>query len=362
MSEDTPSRAPDETPIGEPPVTEPAATYVAPPAESAPAPRRSLPSWWPYLLVAVVPAVIAGIVVYLVAGGDGGGGSRDRSAAVIDGFVHSSGPSDTLIQSYKGQVPPGFPSDFPIYAGAKPVSSFLVAADEGRQYYAIFATNAAPEKVYDYYLETMDKEPWQVQIAASGESFTGMQFTNPGNPDVQGEVAVYKSTLDPDTHIYVTFQDESPEARRAEKPKTDFVLGQGYNLPKGFPTDLPLYDKGGKPVVIETYLERSPGSTEYSVSYITKASQGDVIKYYEEELQKKGWETREPPASSSRDFALARAFSDGKQIQGSVSVDTFERDGSYQKVDLFVEQSRGGGNQPGARPQVSATPTPRRGN
>jgi hypothetical protein len=362
MSEDTPAREPDQTPVADTTIPAPdAAPESVAPAAATPS-RRSTPGWLPYLLVAVVPAVIVGFVVYFVAGGDDGGG-RDRSAAVIDGFVHSSGPNDADIKSYKGQVPPGFPKDFPLYSGAKPVSSFLVASDEGRQYFAIFSTSAPPEKVYDYYIGAMDKDPWQVQVAASGAEFTGMRFTNPSNPDVEGEVAVYKSDLDADTHIYVTFQDESADARRAEKPKTDFKLGESYALPSGFPSDVPLYDKSGKPIVIETYFERSPGVTEYSASFLTKGSQGDVIRFYEDELKKKGWEIREPPSQSSRDFALARAFTDNKQIQGTVSVDTFEKDSAYQKVDLFVEVSRsGGGNQPGSRPSPQTSPTPRQGN
>src|SRR4051794_25757049 len=103
MSEDTPSREPDPTPITET-VTEPT------PAEAAPAPvpvRRGVNPLL-LLLVAVVPAVIVGVLVLLLAGG-GRSGEKDRSAAVIDGFVHSTGPNDATVTSFKGQMPPGFP-------------------------------------------------------------------------------------------------------------------------------------------------------------------------------------------------------------------------------------------------------------
>ena len=94
---------------------------------------------------------------------------------------------------------------------------------------------------------------------------------------------------------------------------------------------------------IETYFERSPGVTEYSISFLTKSSQGDVIKAYQDDFTKKGWDTREPK-SSSKDFALAIAFTDNKQIEGTVSVDTFEKDDKYQKVDIFVSVSKGSGS------------------
>jgi hypothetical protein len=362
MSEDTPTREPDPTPVGEP-VAEPqaasidAAPAVAPPAASR---RGVTPKWLPYFLLAVVPAVIVGIAVAALAGG---GGEKDRSAAVIDGFVHSSGPNDAAVTSFKGQFPPGFPKDFPVYGGAKTVSSFLVASDEGRQYFAVLSTTASAVNVYDYYLGILDKEPWQVTVATGGGEFTGMRFENPGNPDVQGEVAVYKSTLDNLTNIYVTFQDESAEARRADKSETKFTLGESHSLPPGFPSDITLYDKGGKPNVVETYFERSSGNIDYSVSFLTKGSQGDVIKSYQDEFKKKNWETREPKSSSS-DFALAIAFTNSKDIEGTVSVDTFEQDEAYQKVEIFVSVSKGSGG--GNRPSASLTPTtgstPRQGN
>jgi hypothetical protein len=365
MSEDTPTREPDSTPVVEPTVSEPVATPVeaAPPARGG----RGTPKWLPYFLLAVVPAVVVGILVGVFAGG--GGGERDRSAAVIDGFVHSNGPNDASVTSYKGQFPPGFPKDFPVYSGAKTVSSFLVASEEGRQYFAVLSTSASPVKVYDYYVGILDKEPWQVSVATAGTEFTGMRFENPANPDVQGEVAVYKSTLDNLTNIYVTYQDESSEAKRADKPETKFVLGDSHSLPPGFPSEVTLYDKGGKPTVIESYFERSSGNIDYSVSFLTKGSQGDVIKAYQDEFKKKNWDTQEPK-SSSRDFALGLMFTNNKEIEGTVSVDTFEQDGSYQKVDIYVSVSKGSGG--GNRPATSLTPatgstparppTPRQGN
>ena len=351
MSEDTANREPDATTVGEPIVSEPEAA----PSDATPSPvaapaktRRGLPRWLPLFLLAVVPAVVVGLLVYVIAGGSG---EKDRSAAVIDGFVHSNGPNDSAVTSYKGALPPGFPKDLPLYSGAKTVSSFLVASEDGRNYFAVLSTSAPPTKVYDYYLSVMDKEPWQVEVATSGGEFTGLRFTNPGNPDVQGEVAIYKSSLDDLTNIFITYQDESTQARRAEKPESKFTLGPSAALPPGFPSEVPMYTKSGEPVVIETYFERSPGVTEYSISYLTKGSQGDVIKHYDDEFKKKSWETREPRQSSG-DFALALAFSDRKQIEGTVSVDTFEKDDNYQKVELFVAVSKGSGSPaPGTAPR-----------
>jgi len=368
MSEDSPNREPDPTTVGEPIVPQPEAEAVdAAPGAAPKAERRGLSRWLPYLVVAIVPAVIVGIAVAALA--RGGGGDKDRSAAVIDGFVHSNGPSDSAVTSFKGQFPPGFPKDFPVYSGAKPVSSFLVASDEGRHYFAVLSTSAPAVKVYDYYLGVMDKDPWQVSVATAGGEFTGMRFSNPGNPDVQGEVAIYKSTLDDLTNIYITYQDESTEAKRAEKPSTKYVPADSHSLPPGFPSDVTLYDKGGKPNVIETYFERGSGVVDYSISFLTKGSQGDVIKAYQDEFKKKGWETREPK-TSTRDFALGLAFTNNKEIEGTVSVDTYEKDDQYQKVDLYVSVSKGSGTSSGPgtalTPRAGSTPasnpTPRQGN
>jgi hypothetical protein len=367
MSEDSPNREPDATTVGEPTVPEldVAPLDAAPAIASAPA-RRGPPRWLPYLIVAIVPAVVVGIAVALLAGG---GGDKDRSAAVIDGFVHSNGPSDSAVTSFRGQFPPGFPKDFPIFGGAKTVSSFLVASDEGRHYFAVLSTKATAVKVYDYYLGVMDKDPWQVSVATAGGEFTGMRFNNSSNPNVEGEVAIYKSTLDDLTNIYITYQDESAEAKRADKPSTKYVPTDSHSLPPGFPSDVTLYDKGGTPNVIETYFERSSGKVEYSVSFLTKGSQSDVIKAYDDAFKKKGWDTREPK-SSSRDFSLGLAFTNNKEIEGTVSVDTFEKDDQYQKVDVFVSVSKGSGTSSSPStaltPRAGGTPvpssTPRQGN
>ena len=106
---------------------------------------------------------------------------------------------------------------------------------------------------------------------------------------------------------------------------------ESQSLPPGFPSDVPLYSKGGAPSLIETYFERSSGVVEYQVSFLTKDSQGDVIKSYEDEFKKKGWDTREPKGTSRQDFALALAFTDRRQIEGTVSVDTFEEEASTRR-------------------------------
>jgi hypothetical protein len=292
-----------------------------------------------------VPAIIVGIAVGLLSGGNdkgsSGGGSDAQAAAIIDGFIHSSPSSDSDVSSYKGQLPPGFPKEFPLYKGATVVASFAINSADGANYFAVLSSADSPNKVYDYYLQTLDKDPWQVEIATTGDEFTGVRFNQPSEPDVSGEVAVHRSDLDKRTNIYVTFQSSAADS--AKKPDKKFVPSESRSVPAGFPSDVPVYKGKAPSVVTDTYMERSPGGVNYIVSFITKDSQDDVLSYYKSEFGKKGW-TVSDSKDKNKGFAIAIDFDDGgKKTSGSVATDSFEKDNSYTKVDLYVMAGTGGG-------------------
>jgi hypothetical protein len=318
-----------------------------------------MPKWLPLFLLAVIPALIVGIVVALVASGgsssssDGSGDSQ--AAAIIDGFIHSSPSSDSTVLSYKDQLAPGFPKEFPLYKGAKVVASFSIMSSDGANYFAVLSTNDDPDKVYTYYQTAMDKDPYQVDISTAGEDFTGVRFTQVSNPDVAGEVAVHRSDLDKRTNIYVTFQASTTDTKA---PTAKFVPSPSRSLPDGFPaSDVPVYKGKADSIVTDTYKERSPGGIQYIVSFITKDSQDDVMSYYRKQFGDKKW-TVSDSSDKNKGFAIAIDFDDGaNKTSGSVAADAFDKDNSYTKVDLYVMTNTGSGAPaaPGA-PTAPAAP------
>jgi hypothetical protein len=339
------------------PQTGPASTEpeTGPPQPPAVPPRSGrssgLPSWLPLVLLAVVPALLVALVVYVLAGNDngGGGGGDSTAAAIVDGFIRLGPSSDAKVTTYQGKLPDDFPGEFSLYKGTKPLVSFAVQSSEDTNYFVIFRTPDSPTKVYNYYLEQLDKDVWQIEVARSSDEFTGVRFNRPDNPDVEGDVTIHRSDIGKDTAVYVSITDSSKKSGGSSSDKP-FVLGESKPLPPGFPNEIPVYKgkNNADSIVTDTYLERGQGGRSFIVSFLTKDSQDDVLSFYRGEFEKRGWQVMNSPSSQNRGFRLSIDFSDPKnqQLSGSVRADAFDQDPSYTKVDLLLQMSgtRGRGN------------------
>ncbi len=338
MNED--SAALPSEPAGPPPPTKTRSVSFSKPS----LPR--LPSWWPLLALAVVPALIVGVLVFVLKdGGSSGGGSG--AAAIVDGFIQLSQSGDgSEVLSYEGKLPPDFPKDLPQYRGAKTVVSFAMHSDQGTTFFAVLSTGDSPEKVLDYYHGKLDADPWQVEIARTSEEFSGVRFSRPDNADVQGDISVRRSDLDKRTAIFVSYQDVSSTGRNLP-PSKDFEPGASHDLPTGFPNDVPIYRGKNPTTVTETYFQRGAGGTNFVVTFVTRDSQDDVVDFYKREFQKLGWQVSDS-TQPTRGFQVQIEFNDGsrQQIQGTLNADALEQDSRYTKVDLLVQvsASRGRGN------------------
>jgi hypothetical protein len=329
-------------PVAPQPAEPPAPPPPPPPARS----RAGLPKWLPYLLIAALPAILVGVLVFLFAGGNGGGGSDSSAAGVVDGFIRLGGQSQD-VESFQKQVPTGFPKDIPPYPGAKIIVSFLIRSTDGNNYFVIYQTKDQPDAVVKYFQDKLDKDPWQVELAQAGSDFNGVRFSRPDDADVQGDLSVNRSDLDKMTTIYVSFQDLSP-SNQSKPPSKTFVLPTSLELPKGFPADVPVFaGKKSPSTVTATYFERGAGGTNYLLTFLTKDDQGAVIDYYKSEFQKKGWTVTDSKPSASS-FEVAIDFTDGtsSKLQGSIRADAFKDDAAYTQVDMLlqVSSSRGRGN------------------
>jgi hypothetical protein len=317
--------------------TEAPSEEAPPPASTAPVSAKKLPPWLPFFALATVPALIVGILVYALAGDSGSGGA----SGVLDGFIRLGNPPENVL-SYTGELPPEFPDTFPIYEGSDIHVAFSILSEEnnGVSYFVVLRTGDSPEEVYDFYLNQLGEDPWQVEIARSSPEFTGVRFTSPEDADVVGDVTLHFSELDEQTSIYVSFQDLTPSG--AQRPEeVPFVLGASRPLPPTFPNDIPLYESNrDQTIVTDTYFERAPGGTSYIISFLTKDSQDDVIDSYTEEFQRRGWQVTSSE-QGNQGFALSIDFTDGpqEQVQGSIQTDAFENDPSYTKVDLLLQVS-----------------------
>ena len=80
----------------------------------------------------------------------------------------------------------------------------------------------------------------------------------------------------------------------------------------------------------------------------TKDADIDVINFYTQEFQKRGWVVQNSQLDPG-DFALAIDYDDGKatkEIQGTIRAEAYSEDASLTEVNLIVQvsASRGRGN------------------
>jgi hypothetical protein len=331
MSEETPHMN-EEQPA--PPETEPASAPGPEPAKPA-AKSGGLPGWLPLVLLAVVPALVVGALVYALSSG---GGDDEGSAGIVDGFLRLAPDENAQVDSFKGKAPPEFPSDFPLYADGKVVVSFQVMSDQGTNYFVVMTTKDSTEKVYNYYRGKLDDDPWQVEIGRTSDAFTGLRFLRPDNVDVSGDVTIHHSDLDNTTAIYVSYEDISA-ALSPGSASSPFDVNNSRPLPSGFPNDVPIYDsRASDSVVVDTYFERSGGGQVFIVSFLTKDTTDDVIKYYMDEFKGRGWTATDSPPDNASSFALGLNFADNNQsLQGQITADSFQEDAAYTRVDMVVQ-------------------------
>ncbi|HEX5141771.1 MAG TPA: hypothetical protein VFX19_12565 [Dehalococcoidia bacterium] len=313
---------------------EPAA--AATPAATASRQRPGLPKWLPAVLLALIPAALVGIVVYIVAGS--GGGNNGESARIVDGLIRLGGTEGTTT-TYAGKLPPEFTSDFPLYKNADVIVSIAIASDQGTSYFIVLASDDPASKIYEYYSGALDADPWQVEIGRSSDDFTGIRFSRPDSADISADMTLYQSEVDNKTAIYLSYQDTS-QAVLPGATTSPFAIGPSRPLPAGFPKDIPIYQGDADSTVLDTYFERGQGSQAYIVTFITRDTQDDVIDFYTNEFKNRGWNVTDAGVLNTS-FALSIQFDDGnaKSISGSVSADAFDQDNNYTRVDLLLQVS-----------------------
>ena len=289
-----------------------------------------MPKWLPLAALAVVPALIVGAIIFFFAGG--GDDNSTTAARIVDGLVRLNGSEG--MTTYEGKLPPEFANDFPVYGNV--VVSIAISSPDGTSYFVVLESDDDANKVYDFYSKKLDEGPWQVEFGSSGDEVSGVTFLRPDNPDVTGQVSIFRSSIDGKTAMYISLEDVSQTTLPGSGDKP-FVLSASRPLPPGFPNDIPIYKANEGSVVIETGFQRGQGGQLFLVSFLTKDRQDDVIKFYTDEFKKRGWTVNE--GTLTQNFTVGIEFNDGPSqgIQGSINADSFDQDDDYTKVDVFLQ-------------------------
>ena len=161
------------------------------------------------ILVIVGLLVVLGIVGRMVQRRVAQGVAGGFLSALTGGKVKVGGDSNKV--TYKsddgefsfqegGKLPEGFPSDFPIYPGAKITSSWTSNDDDSKGISIVWETSDALTKVADYYKENIEAKGWKITASFSQEDTTTYSFEK---GTASGFVGVGKGEADK-TNISVT--------------------------------------------------------------------------------------------------------------------------------------------------------------
>ena len=287
-------------------------------------------------------ALLAGALLLAAACG---GGDDDRTAGIIHRLLLAAGTDDTAaLESFVGRLPDDLPVAPPQYPGADlivssrqpaPFSDFGAGSEDDAGsvpqpmlYFIVFDTEGGRDQVYAFYEKALDEDPWQIESSFSTTQLDTFQFVNIEDPDIAGAVSIAKGGADGRTSILISFQDAG--AFREEEPP--FEVGESLQIPKEFPPDVPIY-RGA--TITDTAFFREPGSESFLLIFLTTDGQDEVIAFYREEFEQRGWTVLEAATFGLEERIEFR--DEGRDIQGEVFADRFADDRSYTEVSIQVQ-------------------------
>jgi hypothetical protein len=350
---------PDDVPVEQPELTppvdaQPAATESTTPSgysytvvddsesehvvTGAPTPRRRTVHPAVAAVAVVVAAVLTGVLVWLFAPSSNSGGTNGRLAADVASVLNafSQGQSGAVTTRYEGELPPGFPGDLPLHAGAKLVSSIGQVQGADAVYLVIWDTGDARDSVADDYRKLLSTDPWQIDRTQDGRDSTLHQFSKIDDPQITGVVLVAESKDAKNTTILASVQVTSGGKNAAGPP---FTAVPGRAPPDGFPDQISPYTGA---TLIESGYQKQSGATSYAVSYITKDDAAGVLDFYRNKLAAANLTVTDAAASQSAPAdAAAIQFTDAQQsLQGGVTVGKFAEDATYTRIDVTVQVTK----------------------
>ena len=281
-----------------------------------------------FLALAVLPVVAA-------CGGEDGDGDNERVAGVVSRILALGQPAGASVQHFAGRLPDDMPVELPSYPGAALMASLRHVVSDDAVYFIVLDTGDSPDDVLQYYEEAFSEDPWQVEAASSTEELTALQFSKVDDANISGAVAVNQSLEgDGRSSIFMSLEVISGAGEEEEEP---FQLGASRPLPHDFPSDIPIYD--GSTVIATAYV-RSPGNQDFLITFLSQDPQDEVIEYYRQEFEDKGWSVADEPGEG---FATSISFQDSAspEISGTVSADVFPEEGDYTQVGMQLRLASG---------------------
>jgi hypothetical protein len=255
----------------------------------------------------LVPALV---LAAIVAAACGGGGSKTVNL-----------PGGGQVSS-SNKVPDNFPSDFPIYSGAKVQGSYTGQSEGISGSVVIWETGDALDKVKSFYNDQFAKDAWK---SDSNGEVNDNAYWSGANKDGTKQFYAGASRADNKTTITVTIGDKPKDSSSdgsssggsatstsgsssassdkktstaeaedgsssdsgADKSPTPSPLPPEVKLASDFPKDRVPFPSGAR--VTSTSSFGSNGSKTYIITLYVKDSPEKVAQFFTDEMPKRGW-------------------------------------------------------------------------
>ncbi len=283
------------------------------------------------------------VVAIVASGCSGGDGGEEYAPGIIHRLLLASTTEGaSSLDTFPGELPQGLLVPPPIYPGADIVVSnreqaSITAADgladgdllaQPVLYFIVLDTAGDANDVRRFYEDTLDEDPWQLQSAFSVAQLDTLQFFNVADIDLSGVVSIATGGDDGRTSVLISMQDAG--AFVDELPP--FELPEGRDAPFAFPPDVPLMEGA---TITDSAFFREPGLESFLVIFLVSESDEDVLAFYRQAFQDRGWTVQDTAAFGVEGRIDFR--DDLADIQGDVVAEPLPADRSYTQVRLQVQ-------------------------
>ena len=147
---------------------------------------------------------LAGIMLMAACGGDDSASSSNTTTTLSNTHLDVETPDGQVSLALNGELPPGWPSDFPLPTGASPAGSGSLVNDESGARIGVYTSSQAPADVFDFYKSSAELTVTGSASAGTGDKYVGTIQLGGSSP---GNVTIVASGSD--TYIVVTLKSES---------------------------------------------------------------------------------------------------------------------------------------------------------
>jgi hypothetical protein len=288
----------------------------------------------------VLVALGAGLIAALGCGG----GSNSKAESVIGKLLEVGQNPGTDTQVLVDKLPPDLPDGLPSYPGSSLLGSTITTSGGTKSLGVLSESGDPVDKVYTFYEQELDKDPWTVEISSFPSQAAGVQFTSASDPNLVGAVVIQASGDSSDSLIYLSVQNTSEAAS-----PTPFKVEPSKPLPRDWPSQVPLYPNAS---ITGTAWGRSVGASEWQISFIAQTTATDIIDFYRTQLTNGGFVVTDEAPQNGVSMLSFKNVQTTETWNGGVSAQTSTGDPSYAQGTVQISISSN------ATPQPSGTPTP----